>query len=233
MRRASCYSTRRCLFLPWVVAGFLGGWLNPGHELSAIAQDTHVPAGKKSRKLFDGKTLDGWKIPGNFDFKDHGLVEVKQGLLMIGAGDPATGAVYTKPVPENNYEVTVEAKRVAGSDFFCGLTFPVDESHCTLIVGGWGGGVIGLSNIDDASAVENETTAYQDFKNDRWYQVRLRVTPNKIAVWIDDKRVIVVNPKGRKFSVWWEQEPMRPFGIATWHTGSAVRKVEVATLAAD
>ena len=37
-----------------------------------------------------------------------------------------------------DYELRLEAKRVEGGDFFCGLTFPVGKEYCTLILGGWG-----------------------------------------------------------------------------------------------
>ena len=36
----------------------------------------------------------------------------------------------------------------------------------------------------------NETTRLQNFKSDRWYRVRLRVTPKHIEAWIDGKQVV-------------------------------------------
>ena len=58
----------------------------------------------------------------------------------------------------SDYEVTLEAMRVDGNDFFCGMTFPAGKDPCTLIVGGWGGTVVGLSSINGMDASENETT---------------------------------------------------------------------------
>ena len=46
-----------------------------------------------------------------------------------------TGITYTNPLPRTDYEVTLEAMRVEGSDFFCGLTFPVGSNSCSLVVG--------------------------------------------------------------------------------------------------
>ena len=60
--------------------------------------------------------------------------------------------------PKVDYEVNLDAKRVAGNDFFCGITFPVGKRFCSLIVGGWGGATVGLSSIDGKDAAENETT---------------------------------------------------------------------------
>jgi hypothetical protein len=52
-----------------------------------------------------------------------------------------------------NYEIKLEAKKVTGNDFFCGMTFPVGDSFCSFIVGGWGGPVVGLSSIDGTGRI--------------------------------------------------------------------------------
>lgn len=146
---------------------------------------------------------------------------------MLEAGRPGTAIAWKGETPRQNYQVTFEAKRIAGDDFFCGLTFPVEKSYCTLLLGGWGGGTTGLSNIDDFAAVENETTGYHEFKTDRWYRVRLRVTPERIQAWLDEQSIVDVEAIGKRFSIWWEQEPARPLGIASWNTTAAVRRLRV------
>lgn len=181
--------------------------------------------GKKPTPIFDGKTLNGWHVLSKLDFEDHGKVTVADGEILLGKGKPATGIRYQGDFPRLDYEVSLEAKRVDGRDFFCGMTFPVGQQYCTLILGGWGGGVTGLSNIDDEAAVENETTGYVDFKTDQWYHVRLRVTQQEVEAWIDGKKIVDLDSKDRKFSIWWEQEPVRPFGIANWYTGSALKNI--------
>lgn len=188
------------------------------------------PAKLRTKPLFNGKDLSGWKIAKQHDFERAGKVSVQNKQIILEKGRPATGIVCTTKLPRMNYEVTLQAKRIAGEDFFCGMTFPVDQAYCTLVVGGWGGGVTGLSNIDNMSAVENETTDFSKFKLDRWYQVRLRVTPSKIEAWIDKRQIVEVETKDRKFSIWWEQEPMRPLGIASWNTKAALRDIQVTTL---
>ena len=70
--------------------------------------------------------------------------------------------------------------RVEGSDFFVGLTFPVRDSHASLIVGGWAGSVVGISSIDGRDASENETTEVMKFKNGQWYKFRLRVRADRL-----------------------------------------------------
>jgi hypothetical protein len=181
--------------------------------------------------LFDGTAMGKWKVIDSFDFRRHGRVYVDQGRIVLGPGQPATGVRWTGPMPKSDYEVSLEAMRVEGSDFFCGLTFPVGESFCTLIVGGWHGPVVGLSNVDGLAAVENDTTTSLDFKNNQWYRIRLRVTGEKIETWIDDKKMFEQLVEGHKFSIWWEQEPARPLGIVSWDTGAAVRDIRLQRIA--
>ena len=80
----------------------------------------------------------------------------------------STGITHTNPLPKINYEVTLKAMKIDGSDFFCGLTFPVNDAFCTLIAGGWGGGLVGLSSLDNYDASENETSTFRGFEKKRW-----------------------------------------------------------------
>ncbi len=92
-----------------------------------------------------------------------------------------------------NYEVALDAMRVMGSDFFCGLTVPVGTNFCSLIVGGWGGSLVGISSLDGMDASENETTKFVSFESGRWYRIRLRVTEKKIEGWIDKDKLVDVD----------------------------------------
>jgi hypothetical protein len=148
-------------------------------------------------------------------------------------GTDLTGITATRKVPRSNYEVSLEAMRVLGSDFFCGLTFPVRESPCTLIVGGWGGGVCGLSSIDGQDAAENEVISYREFEMNRWYRIRLRVTDQKIEAWIDDEQIIDFKTEGRRISIRSEVELSKPFGITSWQTTAALRDIRIRSLPKD
>jgi hypothetical protein len=186
------------------------------------AQPEPKPAAKPAwQPLFDGKTLAGWKIA---DFAAKGEVTVSNGELRISMGEPATGIVRDgEPPARMNYEIELEAMRTAGHDFFCGLTFPVNQDPCTLICGGWGGSIVGLSSIDDLDASENQTASMRDFKDQTWYKIRLRVTKTHITAWIDDQQVIEQELEGRKISIRREVQPCVPLGISTWQTGAAIR----------
>lgn len=165
-----------------------------------------------------------WRVA---EYLSSGGVWVEGNTCFLGEGNSMTGIVWNGPLPRMNYEVTLEAKRVGGGDFFCGLTFPYGEDPCTLIVGGWGGGLVGISSLDGMDASENSTGTWREFEDDRWYAIRLRVSPEKIEAWIDDDQVVEARTKGRTIGIRFEVEPCRPFGIATWRTTGAVRDIRI------
>jgi len=179
------------------------------------------------QSLFDGKTLAGWKTTV---FGGQGEVYVEQNAIQLDFGSSMSGITYQGEFPKMDYEISLEAMRVDGVDFFCGLTFPVDRTHCSFIVGGWAGAVVGLSSIDGKDASENETTRYMKFESKRWYRIRVRVTKTKIEAWIDDQQVADQNIEGRRISTRTEVNLSKPLGIATWETRAALRKIQMRKL---
>ena len=215
-----------------VLAAGLVGWScaadKPGVEKAASKATAApvLPVASSVKSLFDGKTLAGWKVT---DFAGHGEVTVKDGTVVLETGQ-MTGITWTNDLPRMNYELSLEAMRVEGSDFFCGLTFPVAKDPCSLIVGGWGGGVVGLSSLDSQDASSNETTKYVTFKNGQWYAIRLRVTPGKIEAWIDSDKVVDVATADKTISIRLEVEESKPLGIASWSTTAALRNLKLRKL---
>ena len=177
-----------------------------------------------SSSLFDGHTLDGWKIT---NFGPQGPVYISGGEIILGMGDGCTGITYTRVFPKMNYMVTLEARRVSGNDFFCGLTFPVGLDQCTLIVGGWGGTVVGLSSIDRRDASENETTRLMEFEKNHWYRICLIVKNDSIKAMIDNEIVVDFARENKKLSTRPEVELSKPFGIASWNTTAALKNIRV------
>ncbi|MBE2285576.1 MAG: DUF1080 domain-containing protein [Prosthecobacter sp.] len=198
---------------------------------AAFAADEAKPAAEAPKEivLFNGKSLDDWE---SVDIGGSGMVELEGGLMIINQGESVSGAIYKKAatLPMTNYEITLEAKRLQGVDFFVGLTFPVgDLKTCaTLICGGWGGSVTGISSIDNLDASENNTSSFQRYKDDQWYTIKLRVTPTKLSAWVDDKQVIDEDIEGKKVGV--RPGPIEnylPMSLTTFNTMAAIRNVKL------
>ena len=205
-------------FMVLVLAGCSGG-----HKENKFG-DMRISVVSDSTLIFDGKSLDGWEIT---NFGPQGPVSVSGGSIILGMGDGCTGVTWTRDFPAINYIVTLEAMRVQGNDFFCGMTFPVDEKFCTLIVGGWGGTVVGLSSINKMDASENETTSLHKFEKERWYRICLEVKSDTIKAFIDDEIVVDFAINEKKLSIRPEVQLSKPFGIASWNTTAALRNIRV------
>src|SRR5688500_8049589 len=184
--------------------------------------------------LFDGKTLGNFK---KTEFGGEGEVKVEKGQLILEMGQPLTGVTWdkekAKELPTDHFEISLEAMKVKGDDFFCGLTFPVHDSHCSLIVGGWAGGIVGISSINGFDASENETTKYRTFKHNQWYKIRVLVSGDVLRGWIDDEEMFDVSLKGKKIDTRFEVDLNKPLGLCTFSTTAAIRDFKVRTLSKD
>jgi hypothetical protein len=178
--------------------------------------------------LFDGKSLDGWS---KTDFTRPGEVKVEDGAIVLGLGRPMTGITSNrKDLPRTDFELSFEAMRRDGSDFFAAATFPVGDGYITLVNGGWGGNVTGLSSIDGVDASENETTTFVKYQDKTWYRFRIRVTAAVIRCWIDDKLIVRVEHQDRQVRTRIEVRANEPLGFAAWESSGAVRKIELRKL---
>jgi len=245
------------LVLGWVLAGGCRSTAQPSAEEPAQARPVAQPSSEQGAKiesvepvrpepvqeskpatgssiapnreisLFDGENLGLWKPT---DFGGQGKVHVKDGAIYMEIGSYMTGITWAGPVVRENYEISLEAMRVEGNDFFCGLTFPVGDKPCTLVLGGWGGSVCGLSTIDYFDASENETTRIMSFERGKWYHVRLRVEDKTILAWLDDEELVNFDTTDHKIGIRAEVDLCQPLGIATWITTGAVRDIRLKKL---
>ena len=194
-------------------------------EQNGAKEEQPVPLLEKdSSLLFNGTTLDGWEIT---NFGPQGPVYVSGDKIILGMGDGCTGITWKKEFPAINYEVTLDAMRVNGTDFFCGMTFPVGKDPCSLIIGGWGGATVGLTSINGLDASENETTRLMRFENNQWYNICLVVKENEIKAWIDSVLVVDLITEGKQLSIRPELELSKPFGIASWTTTAALKNIRM------
>lgn len=213
----------RTPFVTSLLLFLLLGWFapTPGAQRAGTAGDGWQP-------LFDGKTLGGWE---RTQFLGEGSVTVEDGRIVLAAGKPLTGITWAgPPLPKTNYELSLQAMRVEGSDFFAGVTFPVGESFCSLILGGWGGSVVGLSSVNGMDASENDTSQSIEFESGRWYDVRIRVTPAAIAAWLDGRQIVDQPLNGVEIETRIEVEPSKPLGVASYRTRAALREIRLKRL---
>ena len=169
--------------------------------------------------LFNGKDLSGWKIA---PFDGGGAVNViSNGIVECRSGDPFSGIAYTNAPLTMNYELSLEAQRAEGSDFFIALTIPVEKSFCTVIIGGWGGGLCGISSFDHCDASENQWTECLRLENNRWYTLRVRVTPGVLQVFLnkDLYTARVEYEESSRLSLrFGDIDKTKPLGLATYCT---------------
>lgn len=181
-----------------------------------------------AKSLFDGKTLGSWK---SVDFGGQGEVKVENGAIKVGEGATLSGIQWTgEPLPRTNYEFSLEAMKIDGTDFFLGIVFPVGKDTCSFVAGGWGGGVTGLSSVDHMNASENETASDQTYAKNKWYTIRLRVTPALIEVWLDNKSVVHLELANRQISVHPAVESAAPLGLTNYQTSSQFRNITLKKL---
>ncbi|GAB6187913.1 3-keto-disaccharide hydrolase [Thermopirellula anaerolimosa] len=194
-------------------------------------KESKKPSPYEWRDLFDGKALDDWKAP---QFGGEGNVRVQDGAIILERGDTMTGVTYTgKDLPKTNYEIEWVAKRTDGIDFFATATFPVGESFCSFVTGGWGGTIVGLSSINFYDASDNETTQFKVFKDNQWYKFRVRVTDAKIEGWIDGEKVVDFVIGKNKISTRFEVELCKPLGFSSWCSTGVIKSVRLRQLTPD
>lgn len=203
----------------------------PAPEPAESAGDTADESAKSEKEnpdeisLFGGKDLGKWE---KTQFGGEGDVFINEdGNLEFGFGAIMTGVHWGGEVPaSSNYEITLDAMKLDGNDFFCALTFPVKDSHATFVIGGWGGGVVGISSVDDLDASENETMNIDGFESDQWFKVRVRVTDKKLEAWLDDDQMVDLELEGRKISLRpGDIELCVPIGIASFQTRAQFRNI--------
>ena len=201
-----------------VVAGsvFAGG----APDITKISEDDWV-------SMFDGKTLTGWKPLTKTKYEEGGPVTVTNNVISMATGFPYSAVQWTNGFLKTNYRLELRAKRTEGNDIFCGILFPVGTNFCSMVLGGWGNCVVGLSCVDYFLAAENETAIGMAFKNDKWYNVKLQVTDMRVQTWVDGEELINLELMGHHISPYPGLEMFAPLGIFTFESGTAIKDIYV------
>ena len=183
------------------------------------------------RPLLPQQGLEGWEIT---DFGTQSEVRRDGGQLIMEKGDPLNGVTYQKKdFPKDNFEISLQAQRIEGNDFLCGLTFPVGDEFCSFIAGGWGGSLVGLSSVDGFDASENATSTYFEFENGKWYEFRISVDPEFIRAFIDGKEFFRQERELHEFSTRIEVFSSQPLGLCAFESKVAVRDFKWRPLTAE
>ncbi len=168
----------------------------------------------------------------------------KAGVLILHAGRVLNLVKYEgkeELLPREGYEIAWDGMRLEGADFFSTLTFPVGkpdkdgkDTCVSLVTGGWGGWVLGISSIGHQFANENETTKSVEFETGRWYRFTLQVTPEVIRLLLDGKEQFKVDVRDRALTM--HPSDVRrcmPLGFSTYQTTGAIRNLQIRKLGKD
>ena len=185
-------------------------------------------------ELFDGKSLAGWQ---RLDFEGSGGgIVVSDGSILFSRGNPLTAMVVsdrTLMPPAEEYEIILRARKMDGRDFFCALTFPVPEKSacCTFVAGGWGGGVTGISNIDNLDANRNTTRSVLHYETGKWYDLKVEVRRGRIRCWVNQRIVVNTVIADKMISIRpGAIEQCQPLGIASFATVSEFKSLRLRAL---
>lgn len=158
-------------------------------------------------------------------FGGDGAIHRDKNGLVLEPGSPLTGGTFAIELGDHGYEVELVAARLSGVDFFCGLTVPTTIGPLTLVLGGWGGAVCGLSCLDGKDAAQNDTRTLRHFATGRDYRVVLRVTKSDVQVTIDDEPFLTASLRGKSATLRQEVELTAPFGFSCYQTKAGLRSL--------
>lgn len=191
--------------------------------LACSAPRPHLEPAAPWIEVFDGDRLGAWE---DIPFGGQGEVITNGEMGLIPVGSPLSGLRLPEGLEKTtDYEIEVDALRRSGSDFFCGLTLPVGESHGTVILGGWGGALCGFSCLDGLDASENETKSFQRIESGRLYRLRVRVEAGRLQAWLDEQQLFDVALEGRIISPRTEMLPSLPLAVSSYITISELHRV--------
>lgn len=124
--------------------------------------------GQSWKVLFDGATLDPWKLKGQIYISEGEVI-----LRPWGAS-----AVHPTAPSDRNFAFRVYARKIAGLDGFV-ILFPCDNRFLTWVMGGW-------RNRRFEVAGYGTTARNGRVEKNRWYQLDVRLGPDWVEGFIDN-----------------------------------------------
>jgi formylglycine-generating enzyme required for sulfatase activity len=178
------------------------------------------------QSLFDGKTLDGWRVVKGANFGETPQVTPRGGLLVFERGGPDIAVSWTRPFPTTGYELSLECRLDVIGEGWC-VIFPVGDSHCRLVVGGWRGSVAGLDLLDGREARDNDTTKRVQSVAGRWSTAVLRVTEKRVQASLDGRVIVDQTREGHTFGLDRYSDAVKPFGLYVIRTTASMRNIRL------
>lgn len=158
-------------------------------------------------------------------FGGEGEVEFGADGVLMRFGSPLTGVRWTGDELPAAYEIEVRAVRLDGNDFFCGLNLPIGPDAATVVLGGWGGALCGLSCIDGMDASMNATRSFQNFERGRAHLLRVRVDGRQVAATVDGIELFQHTRGEGALSLRTEVEPVGRLGLTCFQTSARIEAV--------
>lgn len=166
--------------------------------------------------LFNGKTLAGWKPDSP---AAAGKATVADGRLVLDKQDDAeVRVVWDGQFPAIDYDLLVDLQRFEG-DGCSVLWLPVGDSRLAFYIASH---VLGLR-----TPTGEELLAEKWFEPAEPYAMQIRVTSQKIQVWVDGHKIADFSPVGRAQSVDRGKEPLDGPRIASERRRSAIAHIRV------
>ncbi|MEM9381352.1 MAG: DUF1080 domain-containing protein [Planctomycetota bacterium] len=191
-----------------------------------LGAELQPSAGLDWKVLLDADDRARWR---SGVFGEDPELEVNARGVVLPIGVPLAGLTYTGEPPTGSYVLEVQATKEYGSDFFLGVTFPVRDAHLTLVLGGWGGAVCGLSCLDGEDASSNDTRTVRSFPNGKLRTVTIEVSDARVTARIDGEPIVECPLEGRVLSIRPEVEPSVPLGVASFATCTTLHRVRLGT----
>jgi hypothetical protein len=163
---------------------------------------------------------EGWK---SVNFGGEGEVEFDGESIRLGFGSPLTAVAWQGAAElPGEYEIEVVAARLDGSDFFCALNLPIGEQRASVVLGGWGGALCGLSCVNGDDASMNATRSFRGFERGQSYRLRVRVDAIQVQAWVDDELLFAQARGGVEFSLRTEVSPAGRLALSCFQTSARI-----------
>jgi len=160
----------------------------------------------KTQVAFDDvKVTDGSKVvlSDSFDAENRdwttksGEWQVADGVYRQTSDATPALARYAFKSSDSHYVASVRAKKVGGSEgFLVGFGVRDSENFYWLNFGGWGNTESSLEKTDDGDRRPIGPRVETKIENDRWYDIKIEVTGERIQCFLDGRSIIDLTDDG-------------------------------------